>query len=186
MRAEGRGRQTCSDPTLRGCRPGVWRHLGEDHEAGLSELTLSSGLTGRKAHSGGLGLARSQSLLALLGTSLGLQGASAALHTLGEAEVAVVGTVVEVSQPRQGQDVVTGDPQDGQFGQLLPIRVARHLLPERLEGCADGVHPRPLPGVSQEPPGLLQGFDLGGGGSRFSRSFPRRRGGIRVVIVNYV
>lgn len=59
--------------------------------------------------------------LALLGTSLGLQGAGAALHTLGEAEVAAVGAVVEVSQPGQGQDVVTGDPQDGQFGQLLPI-----------------------------------------------------------------
>lgn len=59
--------------------------------------------------------------LALLGTSLSLQGAGAALHTLREAEVAVVGTVVKVGQPRQGQDVVTGDPQDGQFGQLLPI-----------------------------------------------------------------
>jgi hypothetical protein len=50
---------------------------------------------------------------ALLGTSLGLQGSSAALHTLREAEVAVVGAVVKVSQPCQGQDVVTGDPQDG-------------------------------------------------------------------------
>lgn len=59
--------------------------------------------------------------LALLGTSLGLQGARAALHTLGEAEVAAVGAVVQVSQPRQGQDVVTGDPQDSQFGQLLPV-----------------------------------------------------------------
>lgn len=59
--------------------------------------------------------------LALLSTSLGLQGAGAALHALGEAEVAAVGAVVEVSQPRQGQDVVTGDPQDGQFGQLLAI-----------------------------------------------------------------
>lgn len=39
----------------------------------------------------------------------------------------MVGAVVQVSQPRQGQDVVTGDPQDGQFGQLLPIGVAWHL-----------------------------------------------------------
>lgn len=78
--------------------------------------------------------------LALLGTSLGLQGAGAALHTLGEAEVAVVGTVVEVSQPRQGQDVVTGDPQDGQFGQLLSIRVARHLRGESVKrGCRAAV-----------------------------------------------
>lgn len=59
--------------------------------------------------------------LALLGTSLSLQGARAALHTLGEAEVAAVGAVVQVSQPRQGQDVVTGDPQDSQFGQLLSV-----------------------------------------------------------------
>lgn len=69
--------------------------------------------------------------LTLLGAPLCLQGAGAALHTLGEAEVAVVGTVVQVSQPRQGQDVVTGNPQDGQFGQLLTIGVARHL---RMEG----------------------------------------------------
>lgn len=73
--------------------------------------------------------------LALLGTSFCLQGAGAALHTLGEAEVAVVGAVVQVSQPRQGQDVVTGDPQDGQFGQLLPIGVAWHL---RTAGEASG------------------------------------------------
>jgi hypothetical protein len=43
----------------------------------------------------------------------------------------VVGTVVQVSQPCQGQDVVTGNPQDGQFGELLPIGVARHL---RMQG----------------------------------------------------
>ena len=59
--------------------------------------------------------------LALLGAALGLQGAGATLHALGEAEVAVVGAVVEVGQPRQGQDVVAGDPQDGQLGQLLPV-----------------------------------------------------------------
>lgn len=59
---------------------------------------------------------RSGTYLALLGAPLGLQGAGAALHTLGEAEVAAVGAVVEVSQPGQGQDVVAGDPQDGQFG----------------------------------------------------------------------
>lgn len=69
--------------------------------------------------------------LPLLGSPFCLQGASAALHTLGEAEVAVVGTVVQVSQPCQGQDVVTGNSQDGQFGQLLPIGVARHL---RMQG----------------------------------------------------
>lgn len=52
----------------------------------------------------------------------------------------MVGTVVEVSQPRQGQDVVTGDPQDGQFGQLLPIRVARHLRREGVRrGCRGAV-----------------------------------------------
>lgn len=76
--------------------------------------------------------------LALLGPSLSLQGAGAALHTLGEAEVAVVGAVVEVGQPRQGQDVVTGDPQDGQFGQLLPIGVTRHLGVEKASGGAAG------------------------------------------------
>lgn len=124
-----------------------------------------------ETHSSIRGLVCGWSLLALLGTSFCLQGAGAALHTLGEAEVAVVGAVVQVSQPCQGQDVVTGDPQDGQFGQLLPIGVAWHLLPERLEGCADGVHPRPLPGVGQEPPGLLQGFDLRGGGGRFAWPF---------------
>lgn len=82
--------------------------------------------------------------LPLLGTSFGLQGARAALHTLGEAEVAVVGTVVQVGQPRQGQDVVTSDPQDGQFRQLLPIGVAGHLrmagegIRNRCKGpCAD-------------------------------------------------
>lgn len=69
--------------------------------------------------------------LALLGAAFGLQGAGAALHALGEAEVAVVGAVVEVGQPRQGQDVVAGDPQDGQLGQLLPIRVTRHLVGEK-------------------------------------------------------
>lgn len=39
----------------------------------------------------------------------------------------MIGTVVQVSQACQGQDVVTGDPQDGQLGQLLPVGVARHL-----------------------------------------------------------
>ena len=43
----------------------------------------------------------------------------------------MVGAVVEVGQPRQGQNVVTGDPQDGQLGQLLPIRVTRHLVGEK-------------------------------------------------------
>lgn len=76
--------------------------------------------------------------LALLGAPLGLQGAGAALHALGEAEVAVVGAVVEVRQPCQGQDVVTGDPQDGQFGQLLPVGVTRHLGVEKASGGAAG------------------------------------------------
>lgn len=115
-----RGRQVCPCPTLRGSGLSIWWNPGED-KAGLGELTFSSGLTRTRAHGSILGLDRGQSLLTLLGTSLGLQGAGAALHTLGEAEVAVVGTVVKVSQPRQGQDVVTGNPQDGQFGQLLPI-----------------------------------------------------------------
>lgn len=84
--------------------------------------------------------------LALLGTALGLQGAGAALHALGEAEVAVVGAVVEVGQPRQGQDVVTGDPQDGQLGQLLPIRVTRHLGGEKASGGAAGLSAENGPG----------------------------------------
>lgn len=77
--------------------------------------------------------------LTLLGTSFCLQGAGAALHTLREAEVAVVRTVVQVSQPRQGQDVVTGNPQDGQLGQLLPVGVARYLRwRERASGTGAG------------------------------------------------
>lgn len=142
-----RGRQVYPRPTLRGSGLSIWWYLGEEDKAGFGELNFSSGLTRKKAHSSILGLAWGQSLLALLGAPLGLQGAGAALHALGEAEVAVVGAVVEVRQPCQGQDVVTGDPQDGQFGQLLPVGVTRHLLPERLEGCTDRVHPRPLPGV---------------------------------------
>lgn len=90
--------------------------------------------------------------LPLLGSPFCLQGAGAALHTLGEAEVAVVGTVVQVSQPCQGQDVVTGDPQDGQFGQLLPIGVARHL---RMQGedmrTAAGASVRSI--IPPHPPG---------------------------------
>lgn len=116
----GEGRRVCSCVTLRGSGLSIWQLLAED-EAGLGELTFSSGSTGKRAHSSVLGLAHGRSLLALLGTSLSLQGARAALHTLGEAEVAAVGAVVQVSQPRQGQDVVTGDPQDSQFGQLLPV-----------------------------------------------------------------
>lgn len=77
--------------------------------------------------------------LTLLGTAFRLQGAGAALHTLGETEVAVVGAVVQVSQPRQGQDVVTGDPQDGQFGQLLPVGVAWHLgMAEHIRNSCSG------------------------------------------------
>lgn len=117
----GWGEEGRQAPVLRCGRLSIRWHLREEDEAGLGKLTFSSSLTGKRAHNSVLGLARSRSLLALLGAALGLQGAGAALHALGEAKVAVVGAVVQVGQPRQGQDVVTGDPQDGQLGQLLPV-----------------------------------------------------------------
>lgn len=51
--------------------------------------------------------------LALLGAAFGLQVRVRRCTAPGEAEVAVVGAVVEVGLARQGQDVVAGDPQDG-------------------------------------------------------------------------
>lgn len=35
-----------------------------------------------------------------------------------------------------------------------------HLLPQSLKCSADGVDARSLPGIGQQPPGLLDGFDL--------------------------
>lgn len=47
--------------------------------------------------------------LPLLGASLGLQRPGALLHTLPEAQLALVRRVVQVCQLSQRQDVVTGD-----------------------------------------------------------------------------
>lgn len=54
-------------------------------------------------------------------------------------------------------------------------RPGRYLLPQRLEGGADGVDAGPLPGVGQQPPRLLQGFDLRRDAGSLAR--PRARGG---------
>lgn len=90
----------------------------------------------------------SGSLLPLFASSLGLQGPSALLHTLREAQTVAVRTVVQLCQLCQRQDVVTGDPQDGQLGQLLPVRVTRNLLSQSLKCSTDGVDSGPLSGVS--------------------------------------
>ena len=58
-----RGRQVCPCPSLRGSGLSIWRHLGEEDKAGFGELTFSSGLTRKRAHSSILGLAWGQSLL---------------------------------------------------------------------------------------------------------------------------
>ncbi|KAG9338564.1 hypothetical protein JZ751_025622 [Albula glossodonta] len=65
--------------------------------------------------------------LPLLGPALGLQGSGALLHALSEAHIAVVRSVVQLGQLSQGQDVIAGDSEDSQLGQLLPVRVAGHL-----------------------------------------------------------
>lgn len=52
----------------------------------------------------------------------------------------------------EGHDVGGGDAQDRQFGETLPLRERRDRAAEVLEGRADGVHPRPLPGVGLLPP----------------------------------
>lgn len=47
--------------------------------------------------------------LSLLASALGLQGPGTLLHTLREAQTAVVWTVVHLSQLSQRQDVVASD-----------------------------------------------------------------------------
>ena len=54
------------------------------------------------------------------------------VHALGEAQLFIrpvaggCGTVVEVCESRQRQNVATGDAEDGQLGQSLVVRVRRH------------------------------------------------------------
>lgn len=61
-----------------------------------------------------------------------------------------------------------------------------YLFSERLEGCADGVHSGPLAGIRQQPPCLLNGFDLRGDSRSLPQPFPGRWGGIGIAVVNDV
>lgn len=57
---------------------------------------------------------------------------------------------IALGKVRQRRDVVRGELEDGQLGQFLVLRVARHRLPQVLERVAQNMDPRSLPSVRHE------------------------------------
>lgn len=86
------------------------------------------------------------------------------VHALGHGRTVAFRAVVHVKQPGQRQYVSAGDSDRRKFGQLLVLGVRRYGGPERVECRADGVHPRPFPGVGLDPPGPGHVFAVPGRG----------------------
>lgn len=91
-------------------------------------------------------------VLLLSQLSLRLNGPRQCVHALSNRRFTLILTVVHPGHPAQRHDVRTGDPEHGQFGQFLSVRVGGNGLAQLLKGRRNRVHSSPFPGIRLDPP----------------------------------